>query len=169
LTTTERVFWYKRFRTAAYVTALGSMIWTILIVLPLVPLSYLPPIMIGGGPGTWFLLGYVVYLTVGVGGFAGLSAFLFSIETYECRILNGRIMLTGLILLYLGVTAGSILLGIAGASGGYALTIQHATMNAAQNLLSPYVDPITVACLVAVVGAVALMYGMITAAKANSS
>jgi hypothetical protein len=161
--TTEKTFWYKRFRTAAYVTVVGSMIWTIVIVLPFVPLSYLPPIMIGGGPGTWLLLGYVLYLTVGVGGFAGLSAFLFTMETYESRTFNGRIMSTGLILLYLGVTAGSVLLGIAGAIGGYALTIQHSTVGATQSLLSPYVDPITIASLLAVAGAGVCMYGMITA------
>jgi hypothetical protein len=162
-------FWYKRFRTAAYVTVLGSMIWTIIIVLPFVPLSYLPPIIIGGGPGTWLALGYVLYLSVGVGGFAGLSAFLFTIETYEDRTLNDRIMLSGLILLYVGVTVGSVLLGVAGAIGGYALTIQHATADAAQSLLTPYVDPITVASLVAVAGAGVSMYGMIAGAKATAT
>jgi hypothetical protein len=165
----ERVLWYTRFRTAAYMTVIGSMIWTTLIVLPFVPLSYLPPIMIGGGPGTWFLIGYVLYLTVGVGGFAALSAILFTIETYERRTLNGKIMLTGLTLLYLGVTGGCILLGIAGATGGYAITIQHATMNAARNLLSSYVNPITTASLIAVAGAGVSIYGMVTATKATAT
>jgi hypothetical protein len=139
------------------------MIWTIVIVLPFAPLSYLPPIMIGGGPGTWFLLGYVLYLTIGVGGFAGFSAFLLMIELHEGRVLDGRIMLSGLILLYLGVTVGSILLGVAGAIGGYNFIIQHDTSNTVQGLLSPYVSPITVASFVAVAGAGVSMYGMITA------
>jgi hypothetical protein len=163
----KKTFWYKRFRTAAYVTVLGSMVWTVLIVLPVVPLSYLPPIMIGGGPGIWFLLGYVLYVTVGVGGFGALSTFLLIIETHESRTLNGRIMLPGLILLYGGVTSGCILLGMAGAVGGLALTIQHTTVSDAQSLLSPYVNPITVASLVAVAGAGVSMYGMVTATKAT--
>ena len=139
------------------------MIWTIVIVLPFAPLSYLPPIMIGGGPGTWFLLGYVLYLAIGVGGFAGFSAFLFTIELHEGRVLDDRIMLVGLVLLCLGITAGSVLLGVAGAIGGYDFVIQHDTSNVVQGLLSPYVDPITVASFAAVAGAGISMYGMITA------
>ena len=119
--------------------------------------------MVGGGPGTWFLVGYLLYPIIGVGGFASIASFLFMIETYERRNLNHGIMLTGLILLFVGVLAGCVLLGVAGAIGGYTLVIQHSTVNLTQSLLSPYVDPITAASLVAVAGAGVLMYGMATA------
>lgn len=165
----EKKFWYRRFRNAAYVTVLGWIVWTLAIVLPVAPFSYLPPIMIGGGPGTWFLLGYILYVTVGVGGFAGLSAFLFAIETYERRTLNETVMLIGFVLLYLGLNLGCILLGVAGAMGGYALTIEHNTVTSAQNILSVYVDPITAAVFVAAAGVVLSIYGMVTAAKASAA
>lgn len=165
----EKKFWYRRFRNAAYVTVLGWIAWTLVIVLPVAPFSYLPPIMIGGGPGTWFLLGYILYVAVGVGGFAGLSAFLFAIETYERRRLNETVMLIGFVLLCLGLNVGCLLLGVAGAMGGYALTIEHNTVSAAQSILSVYVDPITAAALVAAAGAVLSIYGMVTAPKASTA
>jgi hypothetical protein len=139
------------------------MLWTITIVLPFAPFSYLEPIMVGGGAGTWFLVGYLLYPIIGVGGFASIASFLFMIETYERRKLNHGMMLTGLALLFVGVLAGCVLLGVAGAIGGYTLVIQQSTVNVTQNLLSPYVDPITAASLVAVAGAGVLMFGMATA------
>jgi hypothetical protein len=119
--------------------------------------------MVGGGAGTWFLLAYILFLTVAVVGFAAISSLVFVIEAHERRKLNHGIMLTGLILLYVGVMSGLILLGFAGAIGGYALIIEHSTVNATQNLLSPYVNLVTAACLVAVAGAGSTIYGMATA------
>ena len=159
----EKTLWYRRFRSAAYANAVGSMLWTIAIVIPFVPFSYLQPIMVGGGPGTWFVVGYILYLIIGVGGFASISSFLFVIETYERRNLNYGIMVTGLVLLYGGVLIGCLLLGIAGASGGYAIIIQHSTVSVAQSVLSPYVTPISAASLAAVAGVGVSIYGMATA------
>jgi membrane-bound ClpP family serine protease len=137
--------------------------WTVAILLPFAPFSYLQPIMVGGGVGTWFLLGYLLFPTVAIVGSAGISSLVFVIEAHERRRLHYGIMLTGFILLYGGALAGCFLLGIAGASGGYALVIQQSTVNAAQNLLSPYVNPITAASSIAVVGTGFTIYGMATA------
>ncbi len=137
-----------------------------MILLPFSPFSDVPPIMIGGGPGTWFLLGYVLYMAIAVGVFPGFSALLFTIETYEGRRVNARIMLVGIVLLFIGVTVSCVLLAVAGAIGGYALTIQHSTVNDAQNLLVPYVNPIMACTFVAVAGTLVSIFGMITASKA---
>jgi hypothetical protein len=161
--TVEKKLWYKRFRTAAYVNAIVWIVWTAAILLPFAPFSYLQPIMVGGGAGTWFLLGYLLFLTVAVVGFASISSLVFVIEAHEQRRLNYGIMLTGLIMLYGGIIIGCLLLAIAGASGGYALVIQQSTVNAPENLLSPYVDPITAASLVAIAGTGFTIYGMATA------
>lgn len=155
--------WYKRYRTAAYVNAIVWVAWTVAILLPFAPFSYLQPILVGGGAGTWFLVAYLLFLTVAVGGFAGISSLAFVMEAYEQRRPNYGIMLTGFILLYGGVLVGCLLLGAAGASGGYALVIQSSTVNAAQNLLSPYVDPITAASSIAVAGTGLTIYGLATA------
>ena len=119
--------------------------------------------MVGGGAGTWFLLGYILFLTVAVIGFAGLSSLIFTIETHEQRSPNNAIMLTGFILLYAGTLAGCVLLGIAGATGGYLIVIQHSTVEAAQSILSQYVNPITTASSVAVAGTGFTIYGAATA------
>ena len=76
-------------------------------------------------------------------------------------------MLVGFSLLFTGMTVSCILLGVAGAMGGYALTIQHSTVNNAQSLLTPYVNPITAFTLIGVAGAVFSIFGMITASKAS--
>jgi hypothetical protein len=144
------------------------LVWTVTILLPLPPFSYLQPIVVGGGAGTWFLLAYILFLAVAVLTFAAISSLIFVVETHERRRLNSRIMLMGLILLYTGTMAGLILLGFAGAIGGYSLVIEHSTINAAQNLLLPYVNLITAACLAAVAGAGFTIYGIGTA-KATES
>jgi hypothetical protein len=119
--------------------------------------------MVGGGPGTWFLLAYLLFPTVAVAGFAGISSLLFVIQVYEQRRLNEVVMATGFILLYGGILVGCLLLGAAGVSGGYALVIQRFAVNSVQSVLSPYVDPITAASLVAIAGTGVTIYGMATA------
>ncbi len=156
----EKRLWYKNFRTAAYVSTIGSLVWTVLIVLPFRPFSYVPPIIAGGGPGTWFLFGYILYLTIGLGGFGGLSTFLYTIEMHEYRRINNAEMSIGFILLVLGVTISCILLAVVGVIGGYALTIKSESVTSAQDLLSPFVYPITFTTLVAVVGAALTILAM---------
>jgi hypothetical protein len=161
--TVGKASWYNRYRKATYVNAILWIVWTVAILLPFPPFSYLQPILVGGGAGTWFLIAYLLFPTVAVAGFASISFLTFVVETYEQRSLNSAIMLTGFILLYGGTLAGCLLLGTAGASAGYALVIQPSTINAAENILSPYVDPITAASSIAVAGTVFTICGMATA------
>ena len=154
-----KALWYERFRSAAFANAVILIVWTVAILLPIPPFSYLQPVMVGGGAGTWFLLGYILFATVAVVGFLGISSLVFVMESYERRNLNYGIMMVGFILLYGGTLASCLLLGVAGASGGYILVIQHSTVNAAQNVLSPYVNPITAASSAAIVGAGFTVYG----------
>ena len=147
--------------------ALLWLAWTVAILLPFPPFSYLQPIMVGGGAGTWFLVGYLLFATVAVVGFAGVSLLIFVIEAHELRKLNYGVMLAGFVLLYVGSLVGCLLLGIAGASGGYVLLIQQSTVNATQNVLSPYVNPITAASVAAVAGTALTIYGMATAKESK--
>lgn len=50
--TQPKAFWYRWFRGAAYVSAIGSLVWTMMVILPFAPFSYLPPIIAGEGPAT---------------------------------------------------------------------------------------------------------------------
>ena len=166
--TAGRTWWYKRFRAAAYVNTIVWIGWTIAIVLPFPPFSYLQPIMAGGGAGTWFAIAYLLLLTVAVVGFATISSLVFVIEAHERRTLNHMVMLIGLVLLYVGMMSGLILLGLAGAVGGYALVIENSTVSSANLLLSPFVNLITAACLIAVVGTAFTVYGLGTAKAIES-
>lgn len=159
----RRPVWYKRFRTAAYVAAFLAMTWTVVIILPFDPFNSLLPVMIGGGAGTWLLLGYVIYLAVGVGGFAALASLLSTVELGEGRVPNGLIMAVGLVMLFVGVTASCLLLGVAGAVGGYAQTIQHQPEASLENILVPFVDVTRVTSAVAVLGAAVVIFGIGTA------
>lgn len=134
-----------------------------MILLPFPPFSYLQPIMVEGGAGAWFLIAYVLFVAVAVVGFAAISSLIYIIEAHERRSMNSGIMLTGLILMYAGTVAGLVLLGVAGGIGGYASVVEHSTVDATQNLLSPYVNIITVACSAAVAGAAVTIYEMGTA------
>lgn len=159
----ERTWWYKRFRAAAYVNTFVWLAWTVAILLPFPPFSYLQPIMVAGGAAVWFLVGYFLFVTVSVLGFAGISSFIFAIEIHEMRRLNPEIMLAGFVLLYAGTLVGCALLGFAGASGGYVVVIQQSTVNVTRSALLPYVDPIIAASVAAIAGTACTVYGMATA------
>jgi hypothetical protein len=148
------------FRLAGYLAMGISLVWTLVLALPY---DDTLPVMIGGGAGTWLLFGYLAYLAVGVAGFAALSALLSTIETQERKSLNPIVMAVGLSFLFAGVTATCLLLGAAGASGGYAQTIQHVTEGDLQSMLSPYLDPLRGTVSISAIGAATTIAGMATA------
>ena len=153
-------FWYSRFRTAAYVGLLVSLVWTVVIALPFVPFSYLPPIIVAGGPGMWFVLSYVLYISVSVGGFGVLSFLLYVIEMQEKRALDQTTIALGFVLLNFGVAASCLLLAVAGALSGYGLTSGNATETATRNLLSYFVYPTATSVVVSAAGAVLVVLAM---------
>ena len=159
----NRPLWYRRYRGAAYLSTLAALVWTVVVVLPFVPFSYLPPIIVGGGPGIWLILGYVLFLVVGIGGFGCLSAFLTTVELAENRTVSPSTMWPALILLSVGVVGSCLLLAIAGATGGYASTYGTSSAQSIHDMLSPYVDPIITLTLIAVAGAALAVLSMVRA------
>jgi len=159
----NRPLWYRRYRGAAYLSTLAALVWTVVVVLPFVPFSYLPPIIVGGGPGIWLVLGYVLFLVVGIGGFGCLSAFLTTVELAENRTVSPSTMWPALILLSVGVVGSCLLLAIAGAIGGYASTYGTSSAQSIHDMLSPYVDPIITLTLIAVAGAALAVLSMVRA------
>jgi hypothetical protein len=162
------VVWYKAFRAATYAGLLGALVWTVLLVLPFRPFSYLLPIVEHEGPGTWFLLAYLLFLIVGLAGFGVLSSLLYTIETQENRKPNQSVMLSGYVLLVIGVFASCFLLAFGGALGGYAETVNNETTSAVQSILSVYVLPITTTALMTVLGAALTFVGMASARSSSS-
>jgi hypothetical protein len=156
----HKPLWYRRYRGAAYLSTLAVLVWTVIIVIPYAPFSYLPPIIVGGGPGIWLVLAYVLFIVIGIGGFGALSAFLTTVELHEQRTINQWTMWPALILLSIGVTGSCLLLAVAGAVGGYAATYGPSSTQSIDSLLSPYVNPITTLTLVAVIGAALAVLSM---------
>jgi hypothetical protein len=130
-------------------------------VLPFAPFSEIPPILVGGGPGQWLVVAYLLYITLGAGAFGWLSGLLHAIEREENREISSTLMWPGFVLLFFGVTVSCASLGYAGATGGYA-SINGASSSLHQ-MLSPYVYPITATTLVAVAGAFLVLLAMIRA------
>lgn len=158
-----KIYWYKRFRLATYTGLAASIIWTVFIVLPFRPFSYLPPIIVGGGPGIWFVLSYLLLLMVGVAGFGTVSGLLHTIEADESRSLNPLIMSLALVLLGLGTAFSCGLLAVAGAVGGYDSTVLGTSGSSVHEQLSLYVYPITATSLATLAGAALTLTGMIRA------
>jgi hypothetical protein len=151
--------WGGRFRLAFLISAIISISWTVVLVLPFDPFNNLIAIMIGGDAGTWLLFGYLLYLCVGLGGFAGLSYVVSSIED-EGRSPNPFAMWFSIAALIAGVNTTCLLLGYAGASGGYAQTIQHLPGTNLDQLLSPYVDVTRVSAFIAALGGLSAVVGL---------
>ncbi len=149
----HRPLWYRRYRGAAYLSTFAALAWTIVMALPFTPFSYIPPIIVGGGPGIWLVLAYILFIIVGIGGFGALSAFLTTVELHERRSIDPRTMWPALVFLSIGVVGSCLLLAVAGAVGGYANTIDTSSVKSIDALLLPYVDPIIAFVLVTVVGA----------------
>lgn len=154
-------YWYTRFRVASYVNVFGALIWTIIMVLPFSPFSEIPPIMVGGGPGEWLVISYLLYLSVGIGGFGWVSGLLEVIEKEEKRGVSPPLMWPGFVMLFCGVTVSCVSLGYAGASGGYAL--ENGSSSTLHQMLSPYLYPISATTIVAVAGAFLVLLAMIRA------
>jgi len=159
----NKPLWYRRYRGAAYLSTFAALVWTVVIVLPFAPFSYLPPIVVGGGPGIWLVLGYMLFIVVGIGGFGCLSAFLTTVELHENRIIDPRTMWPALFLLSIGVVGSCLLLAVAGAVGGYASTYGTSSAQSIHDMLLPYVNPIIALTLIAVAGAALAVLSMVRA------
>lgn len=144
---------HRMVRNASIINLSISIIWTFLIVLPLEPFSILLRIIVGGGPGVWFLLAYLLHLIIGYVGFTGLSFLYYLIEEKWETKLNNKFIIGGFYLLFIGVNITLITLAVAGAIGGYYLNIVHAPVEDVRSILEPMVNPIRILSLITIIGA----------------
>jgi hypothetical protein len=143
--------WSRIYRKLALLNAVTAAAWTLILVARIKPLAYLLPIMAEGGPGTWLILGYILYIAIGFCGFMGLSTLYEQLEE-EGRVVDGRLAAFGLLTLFVGATSATILLGFGGAIGGYARSVQHLPTQHVQAILEPFVDVVTAFTIIAVLG-----------------
>ncbi|HEX7032296.1 MAG TPA: hypothetical protein VF172_04795 [Nitrososphaera sp.] len=168
--------WASRFMAAAIVQ--GAAVAGLTIFLVLGQISIIKPevsrVIAGGGAGTWFTFGYLIYIVVGVIGVAVSSLFYHYLEgrNDDSSFRRGANALawTHLILMNVGVTAAAAMLMLAGYQGGAAMLPQDIggqglDAGQAHQIIAPYVEPIAMSILVLLAGVIAggtgflLVYG----------
>ncbi len=143
--------WHIRLKKAALLNAIIASIWTLIIVLPIEPFPILLRIIVSGGPGVWFVLGYILFIIVGFCGFSGLSYIYYTNEN-EGRRINGKLALMGFIMAYVGTIGATVMLAIAGTIGGYEYSIVHSSTEKIRRLLEPLVNPIRLLTIITIMG-----------------
>jgi heme/copper-type cytochrome/quinol oxidase subunit 1 len=138
------------------------VIWTILLIIPSPPFSYLLVIVERGGPGTWFLVAYFLYLIAGSIGFATISSMLYVMEVYEGRSINRIAMYLGFSFYYVGVLLSSVMLGVAGEMGGYEMYLADYPEIKVASVLSSFVYPITFTAFLAVIGIIMIIIALMS-------
>ena len=158
--------WTRRFIAAAIVQ--GAIIVGLTVFIIFGEISVLEPgvsrVIAAGGAGTWFTLGYVMYIVVGVIGVAVSSLFYLYIERvikkqYKNHKAARVVAWIHLILMNVGTTVAMSMLMLAGYRGGAAMlptSVGGLGLDAGQahQILAPFVEPIAVAILVLIFGIV---------------
>jgi hypothetical protein len=155
--------WAKRFIAAAIVQ--GAIIVALTAFLVLSQISFLKPevsrVIAAGGAGTWFTFGYIIYIVVGVIGVAVSAIFYYYIENVLAKQYDSTIAKAlawgHLVLMNLGATAATSMLMYAGyVSGASMLPVSIGgkgfNQGQAHQILSPFVEPISVAILILLLG-----------------
>lgn len=142
------------YRRAASYNAVVSCIWTIILSLPMEPFNTLPRIMVGGGPGIWLVMAYVLMIAVGVCGFIGLSYIFSSCQpmTVKAAPIRTHLAIAGFFLTYFGMIGALAILAYAGAVGGYADTILSLPAEQVRPLLQPLLMPARILSSTAAIG-----------------
>lgn len=171
--------WARRFMAAAIIQ--GAVVVGLTIFLILGQTSIIKPevsrVIAGGGAGTWFTFGYIIYIVVGVIGVAVSSLFYHYLGGRYAGDGFGRasnaLAWTHLILMNLGVTAAAAMMMFAGYQGGAAMLPPASGgegFNAGQahEIMAPYVEPIAVSILMLVAGVIAGGAGFLMAYRRQS-
>ena len=155
--------WSNRFIFAAIIQGLGATLLTVPLVLPWVK----PPVSMvvaSGGAGTWFTVGYILYIVVGVIGVAVTALFYHHFEVILNRPYRGManyLAWTHLVLMNVGVAASAAILMYGAYLGGAAL-LSPAVGGLGQNagwvhayILGPLVAPAGYGVITAMAGVLA--------------
>ncbi|HEV2226454.1 MAG TPA: hypothetical protein VGR56_06580 [Nitrososphaerales archaeon] len=154
--------WMPRFIWAAVLQGLFAVIWTLFIVSPFTKPS--PSYLIaGGGAGTWFTMGYILYIMIGVLAVAVTGLFYYYIEDIIGKVYKGltnTLAWAHYVLMNVGVAAATWSLMYYGYVGGVALLPasegggNHTSYWVHVNILGPVVNPIGYMVGIAAVGVI---------------
>ena len=162
MSTQKNEKWSHRFIMAAIIQSVFAAIWTVPIVLPWIKPS-VAMVIAAGSAGTWFTVGYILYIIVGVIGNAAIGLVYQHFETIEGKAVSGisnALAWLQLILFNFGVMASTWALMIAGyfgeadllppAVGGKGLTEGQVHVL----LLSHFIDPVGAFVIITILGVI---------------
>jgi len=165
--------WTGRFIWASVVQGLLAVVWTLFIIDPYVAFS--PARVIAGGEAsTWFFVGYVMYIVVGVLAVAVTAMFYFYIESVRgkaYRSLTSYLAWVHIILMNVGASGATYLLMYGGYLGGVAQAPTSSGgggLGAGQihvQILGALVNPIGYFVIIAVIGVLAGGFGYLIASR----
>ena len=158
--------WTRRFITAAIIQ--GAIIVGLTVFLILGDISLTKPevsrVIAGGGAGTWFTFGYILYIVVGVIGVAVSAPFYLYLERviekqYKDHAIARIAAWIHLLFMNIGTVAAMGMLMFAGYIGGAAMlpiSIGGKGLNATQThqILAPFVEPIVGVIFVLIIGVI---------------
>ena len=155
--------WSNRFIWAAIIQGLAATILTIPIVWPsgLLGIKVTPAVaqvIAGGSAGTWFTIGYLTYIMVGVIAVGLTALFYYHFEVAMGKPYKGvanYLAWIHLLLMNVGVAAATYMLMYGGYFGVAALINKQSAAWVHVNILSGLVDPIGYAIILAGIGVLA--------------
>lgn len=161
---TQNLIWTKRFIIAAIIQ--GAIIVGLTIFIIIGEISIIKPgvsrVIAGGGAGTWFTFGYIMYIVIGVIGVAVSALFYLYLERvlkkqYQDHKAARVVAWIHLILMNIGTTIAMGMLMFSGYAGGAAMlpvSVGGKGFNAGQahEILAPFVEPIAATILVLIFG-----------------
>lgn len=153
--------WSRRFMVAAVIHGIGVAVWSGLFLLDGIgiPLN-LSRIIAGGGAGTWFTVGYLLYMVTGFLGMASQGAlYQYTASLNDGELHSDRLALVHFVLMNIAVVGATWMLGYAGYIGG-SLTLADRVSEVHAAVVG-YVNPIGICILIGVVAALVGAYNIL--------
>lgn len=147
--------WTRRFATIAGINALIAVGW-------LAPLFVDPRIsrtIAGGSVGTWGVLGFLLWIAVGVLGFAGFAVMHYITPEVTGETLSDNLAWANLALTEIGAVFATLLLGVAGYIGGTAL-LEGAGPGEVHERIAFVVEPVPLVAVFAIIAGLGVIAGV---------
>lgn len=143
---------YRWFVVASVLHGIGIAVWSGLFLLDGIgiPLN-LSRIIAGGGAGTWFTVGYLLYLITGFIGMALQGFLYYTISESRGSLFSGKLAAAHFVLMNIAVIGATWTLGYAGFVGG-TLTLEGRVAEVHASIVM-YVNPIGYCILAGVIAA----------------
>lgn len=150
--------WPKWFFVASLIHGIGAATWSGLFLLDGIGFTLnLSRIIAGGGVGTWFTVGYMLYI---ITGFLGMVAqgVLYHVAANGGEVYSEKLAATHMVLMNIAIVGATWMLGFAGFTGG-SLTLA-GRIAEIHGAIVVYVSPIGYCILIGIVAAIIGTYNI---------